>query len=71
MEVLLRGGNVTSDFITKYLGEVNHVNVREKKHPKKQEEHMQKERAPRKAELCIYEMVEEGPSREGEEVTST
>lgn len=41
VEVILRGGNVTSDFITKYLGEVNHANVREK-HPKKQEEHMQK-----------------------------
>lgn len=40
VKVLLRGGNVTSDFITKYLGEVNHANIREK-HPKKQEEHMQ------------------------------
>lgn len=41
MKVLLRGGTVTSHFITKYLGEVNHTNVREKR-PKKQEEHMQK-----------------------------
>ena len=64
MKVLLRGGNVTSHFITKYLGEVNHENA-----PK--EARRAHAKTPRKAELCIYKMVKEGLSREGEDMMST